>query len=70
MLGSGQLIVLGIVGEYLGRLYMEAKRRPLYLVESIMRQSKRIESNRFPSRIGDEEGSAVVSSFGTRELHS
>jgi glycosyltransferase involved in cell wall biosynthesis len=70
VLGSGQLIVLGIVGEYLGRLYMEAKRRPLYLVESIMRQSKRTESSRFPSRIGDEEGSAVISSLGTGELHS
>jgi hypothetical protein len=27
-----QLIFLGIMGEYIGRLYGEAKRRPLYLV--------------------------------------
>ncbi|MFU2207803.1 glycosyltransferase family 2 protein [Solidesulfovibrio sp. C21] len=32
LLGSVQLITLGIFGEYLGRLYMESKRRPLFLI--------------------------------------
>jgi polyisoprenyl-phosphate glycosyltransferase len=35
VLSSIQMFVLGMIGEYLGRLYVEAKKRPLYLVADV-----------------------------------
>ncbi|MGH9896625.1 MAG: glycosyltransferase, partial [bacterium] len=38
-LGGTILISNGILGEYLGRIYDEVKRRPLYVIEEIIRGS-------------------------------
>ena len=36
VLGSVQLLVVGVLGEYLGRLYLESKRRPLFVIDEIV----------------------------------
>ena len=35
VLGAVQMFVLALMGEYIGRLYNEAKRRPLYIIQEI-----------------------------------
>jgi glycosyltransferase involved in cell wall biosynthesis len=39
-LGGVQLICLGIIGEYLGRVFNELKPRPIYVVEEVMDRSE------------------------------
>ena len=35
VLGAVQMFVLGLMGEYIGRLYSQAKQRPLYIVQAV-----------------------------------
>ena len=32
-IGGVQLLSVGIIGEYIGRIYMQTKNRPLYIIE-------------------------------------
>ena len=43
ILGSFQLLILGVLGEYLGRLFMEAKRRPIFIIDQIVAASREAE---------------------------
>ena len=46
VLGAVQMFVLGLMGEYIGRLYSQAKQRPLYIVQEIAGGTNR------PTRLG------------------
>jgi dolichol-phosphate mannosyltransferase len=52
VLGSGQLMVLGVIGEYLGRLYLQSKNRPLFIIEEIVCEGRQdLVSPRVASRV-------------------
>jgi polyisoprenyl-phosphate glycosyltransferase len=40
LLSSFQLFILGIIGEYLGRLFIQAKNRPLFVVSEILSKAE------------------------------
>jgi undecaprenyl-phosphate 4-deoxy-4-formamido-L-arabinose transferase len=35
VLAGVQLVVVGLIGEYLGRLFLEVKSRPIYVIEGV-----------------------------------
>ncbi len=55
-LGGMQLMALGVIGEYLGRLYMESKARPLYLLDAFHPARGTVAQAATPWQTGVAEG--------------
>ena len=58
VLGAMQMFVLALMGEYIGRLYNEAKRRPLYIVQEVAGVQELPGGERRKSRLGYADATA------------
>ena len=61
VLGAIQMFVLGMIGEYIGRLYTQAKNRPLYIVQDVAGASVAEATLGInAARVGDHSGARAL----------
>jgi dolichol-phosphate mannosyltransferase len=65
VLGAVQMFVLGMIGEYLGRLYMEAKHRPLYIVAEIAGHAGGRPSLGHVAHAAEDQGAETIATSDT-----
>ena len=46
VLGGLQIFAIGIIGGYIGKTYLETKKRPKYIIESVILDDKDISIDR------------------------
>ena len=63
LMGSVQILLLGVLGEYVGRIFMESKRRPLFIIREMVGREDQARPWRPAIRTF---GTGVVSLVGSR----
>jgi polyisoprenyl-phosphate glycosyltransferase len=66
VLGAVQMFVLALMGEYIGRLYNEAKQRPLYIVQEVAGEAR--QQGRLGHLAAQQEGSSAQTEAGKQRL--
>ncbi|MBT8417933.1 MAG: glycosyltransferase, partial [Silicimonas sp.] len=61
LLGGLQLMVLGVIGEYIGRSYAEAKKRPLYIVREMVGLDDEGPETEPTARLSSDRSSEAIS---------
>jgi polyisoprenyl-phosphate glycosyltransferase len=70
---SAQLLMIGILGEYLGRVYDEVKRRPLYLIDATRNMEREarpteVRSTRAGFAPGEDTAASTAAASAARSL--
>ncbi|MEM9262651.1 MAG: glycosyltransferase family 2 protein [Pseudomonadota bacterium] len=63
IVGAAQLVMTGILGEYVGRIFVQMKGRPLFVIDQVLREESDAASKKSPT---EEMTDAIEHAFSSR----